>query len=79
MRFRRRPSMPVQPVLLQIDAEVLASQEGIWCGVCHLPSGVRAFMAVSLEGELQNVTESIRCRECGEDLRGETNGIESGC
>ena len=55
--------MAARPVV-RLRAEVLALAEQLWCFDCHIPAGVRLWVAVVVAGR-HEVHVLAKCRDCG--------------
>jgi hypothetical protein len=53
-----------RPVNATVTCEVLATETGLWCDSCALPSGVSFLVALS--GVSYSVLAFTRCRDCHE-------------
>lgn len=47
-----------------VKVETVATEPGLWCRRCMLPSGVLVYLAVSL-GDRMHLQQMRKCRDCG--------------
>lgn len=55
------PSVHVRFVAVRTEA--VAVDRGLWCMACMLPSGLRVWVAVSLDDQ-SHLQERLWCRDC---------------
>jgi hypothetical protein len=50
-----------------VRVEPVATETGLWCSRCLLPSGILVWLAISL-GDQMHLQRMRRCRECGSGM-----------
>ena len=50
--------------VVSVRREMVDHDRGHWCRVCLLPTGLRAHIALTLQGRMM-ITQMVWCEDCG--------------